>query len=365
MPEMDYTNQRLVIESNKVEPGSVSWRSPSNIALIKYWGKHGRQLPQNPSVSFTLDQAYTETTLEYFPKNGPDLGLELEFLFEGKPNEAFREKTLKFLESITDIFPFLRQLHLKVRSSNSFPHSAGIASSASAMSALALCLCSLEYELFGTLEDDQAFRKKASFISRLGSGSACRSIFAKAAIWGATPDIEQASDLFAIPYSEEINPVFHTFHDDILIVSKKEKKVSSRAGHGLMEGNIFADNRYRQAKIRFRDLISALKKGDLETFGRITEAEALTLHALMMASPTPFLLLQANTINILHQLTAFRESNGLPVYFTLDAGPNPHILYPDQYAKEVQQFIRGELSVFCEDWIEDQMGEGPMQLSFD
>lgn len=362
---MDYTNSHLVIETTTVEPGSISWRSPSNIALIKYWGKHGRQLPQNPSISFTLDQAFSETTLEYIPKVGADQGIVVDFLFEGKENEAFQQKIKKYLESITDIFPFLRQFNLKIRSSNSFPHSAGIASSASGMSALALCLCSLEYELFGTLEDDQAFRQKASYVARLGSGSACRSIYAKTAIWGETPAVEATSALYAIPYWEEINPIFHNFHDDILIVSKGEKKVSSRAGHELMDGNIYAENRYRQANQRFRQLISALKSGDLETFGRITEGEALSLHAMMMASPTPYLLLHPNTIQIIQRLQDFRNSSGHPIYFTLDAGPNPHLLYPDSVAKEAQQFIRGELSEFCVDWIEDQVGDGPLQLAED
>lgn len=362
---MDYTNSHLVIETTKIEPGSISWRSPSNIALIKYWGKHGRQLPQNPSISFTLDQAFSETILEYSPKTGADQGIELEFFFEGEPNEAFQQKVQKFLESITDIFPFLRQLRFKIKSSNSFPHSAGIASSASGMSALALCLCSLEYELFGTLENDEAFRRKASYVARLGSGSACRSIYATAAVWGHNTEIEAASDLFAIPVGEELHPIFHNFHDDILIVAKGEKKVSSRAGHGLMENNVYAEDRYRQAKQRFRQLYSAMKSGDLEVFGRITEAEALTLHAMMMAGPTPYLLLQPHTISIINRLQAFRATSDIPVYFSLDAGPNPHILYPHQVAKEVQQFIRGELSQWCEDWIEDQVGLGPLQLGAD
>jgi diphosphomevalonate decarboxylase len=362
---MDYTNSRLVIETTKIEAGAISWRSPSNIALIKYWGKHGRQLPQNPSISFTLDQAFSETILEYTPKTGADQGIELEFLFEGQRNETFEQKVHKFLESITDIFPFLRQLKLRIKSSNSFPHSAGIASSASGMSALALCLCSLEYELFGTLENDQAFRQKASYVARLGSGSACRSIYATAAVWGQTNEIETASDLYAIPVGDQLHPVFQQFHDDILIVAKSEKKVSSRAGHGLMENNVYAEDRYRQARQRFRQLYGAMKSGDLETFGRITEAEALTLHAMMMAGPTPYLLLQPHTISIIQRLQSFRAASSVPVYFSLDAGPNPHLLYPDSAAKEVQQFIRGELSQWCEDWIEDQVGPGPLQLDVD
>ena len=135
---LDYINPKLLVDTTSLEPGEVHWRSPSNIALIKYWGKHGRQLPRNPSISFTLNNAFTDTTLQYVAKQGNDQLINLSFNFSGAPNEAFRLKMVKFLESIVDIFPFLRQLDLKIDSYNSFPHSAGIASSASSMSALAL-----------------------------------------------------------------------------------------------------------------------------------------------------------------------------------------------------------------------------------
>ena len=87
-----YINPKLVVETSKLKEGSVTWRSPSNIAIIKYWGKHGVQLPKNPSISFTLENAYTETKFEYSPKTGVDTGLQVEFLFEGKENEAFKAK---------------------------------------------------------------------------------------------------------------------------------------------------------------------------------------------------------------------------------------------------------------------------------
>lgn len=359
---MDYINPKLVVETTKIEPGTISWRSPSNIALIKYWGKHGRQLPRNPSISFTLDQAYTETTLDYSPKKGADEGISLLFYFDGQPNEAFQHKVQTFLQGIADIFPFLRQLDLKIHSANSFPHSAGIASSASSMSALALCLCSLEYQLFGTLESDEEFRRKASYVARLGSGSACRSIYGTAAIWGNHGDVPESSDLYAIPYADALHSIFHTYHDDILLVAKEEKSVSSRAGHSLMEDNPYADSRYRQAKQRFSRLLSALRTGDLDTFGSIVEGEALSLHAMMMASSIPYMLLHPGTISIIQKVQQYRRNTGQPLYFSLDAGPNPHLLYPDTVAKDVQNFIRGELSEHCVEWIEDEAGPGPMQL---
>ncbi|MCB0588266.1 MAG: diphosphomevalonate decarboxylase [Phaeodactylibacter sp.] len=359
---IDYSNPKLVIETSKIEPGSITWRSPSNLAIIKYWGKHGRQLPRNPSISFTLDKAFTETTLAYEPKTGVDQGIALEFLFEGEPNPAFEEKVRKFLESIVDIFPFLRQLNLSIDSRNSFPHSSGIASSASSMSALALCLCSLEDELFNSLEDDEAFRQKASYVARLGSGSACRSIYAGLAEWGAMGEIEGASDLYAIPYSDQAHEVFLTYQDAILIVSKGQKSVSSRAGHALMDNNPYAESRYQQARQRLHALLMSMRTGDLEAFGQILEAEALTLHALMMASN--YILIKPQTLGLIEKVRGYRKDTGHPLFFSLDAGPNLHLLYPGRIKEEVENFIETELVSYCEEgqWIADEVGKGPLQL---
>lgn len=360
---IDYKDPKLVIETSKIEAGSISWRSPSNLAIIKYWGKHGRQLPRNPSISFTLDKAYTETSLKYEPKTGVDQGIALEFLFDGQPMPPFEEKIRKFLEGIIDIFPFLRQLKLSVHSANSFPHSSGIASSASSMSALALCLCTLEDELFDSLENDEAFRQKASYVARLGSGSACRSIYAGLAEWGEMGEIEGSSDLYAIPY-EDVHESFLSYQDAILLVSKGQKPVSSRAGHALMDDNPYAESRYRQARQRLHNLLMAIRTGDLEAFGNMLEAEALTLHALMMASGQPYLLIKPNTLALIEKVQDFRKETGSPLYFSLDAGPNLHLLYPGQIKAEVENFINAELVQYCENgqWIADQVGKGPLQL---
>ncbi len=359
---LNYINPALQVPTNHSHSGKTTWRSPSNLALVKYWGKYGRQFPRNPSISFTLNNAYTETTLEYAPKSGTGTDIELDFYFDGAKNEAFRAKQLKFLESIADIFPFLRQIKCTVHSYNSFPHSAGIASSASSMSALALCLCSVERDLFGTLQEDAAFRQKASFVSRLGSGSACRSVYPVMAVWGE--GVERGSNLYAVPYAEDVHEIFHTFHDDILIISKSEKSVSSRAGHALMEGNPYADVRYAQANTRLNDLLIALRKGDLERFGDITENEALTLHALMMTSHPSYVLMEANSLAAIQKVRAFRLDSKIPLYFSLDAGPNLHLLYPDAHTNTVQDFIRQELAPLCEDgkWIPDVVGNGAVEV---
>ncbi len=360
---MDYYNTNLIVESSKTQPGSVGWRSPSNLAIIKYWGKHGVQLPRNPSISFTLKNAYTNTWIDYRPKQSNDPNVSLDFFFNEQPNETFKAKVQKYLSGLTEIFPFLKQLHLTIRSTNSFPHSAGIASSASSMSALALCLCSIERNLFGTLQNKTEFKQKASYLARLGSGSACRSVYGEMTIWGASSSVEYSSDEYAIPFTG-LHEVFKTYHDDILIISQGEKSVSSRAGHELMDSNIYAQSRYEQAKQRFRSLLDILKAGDIEAFGKIAEAEALALHALMMLSNPPFTLLKPNTIAAIEKLQNYRASSGQPVYFSLDAGPNLHILYPNEVKTDFQAFIKNELLQFCENgtYIEDEVGSGPIEL---
>mgnify|MGYP001231952553 CR=1 FL=1 len=361
---MDYRNSHLVVETNKIEPGNVSWKSPSNLAIIKYWGKHGVQLPRNPSISLTLENAHTQTRLSYEPRKDSKPEVMLELFLDGEANPAFGQKVKGFLESIVEIYPFLRQLFFKIETSNSFPHSAGIASSASGMSALALCLCSLERRFFSTLKNESDFLQKASFLARLGSGSACRSVYPYMAAWGESSLIEHSSDLYAVPFEKELHEVFRTYHDDILLVSKEEKSVSSRIGHGLMENNPYASSRYQQAKQRMAQLVDALKNGDVDAFGQIAESEALTLHALMMTSYPSYILMKPNSLLLIEKVKSFRETNKIPLYFSLDAGPNLHLLYPHSNASDVKAFIKQDLLQYCVDkqYIEDKAGAGPSEI---
>jgi diphosphomevalonate decarboxylase len=361
---MDYNNSKLIVESANIEAGHAYWRSPSNLAIIKYWGKYGNQLPQNPSISLTLANCFTETVLEYKAKEDPSNEIELEFLFNGEPNEQFRAKTVAFFESLIPIFPFLKQLKMRVQSANSFPHSAGIASSASGMSALALCLCTLEDRFFGTLSDAAAFDKKASYIARLGSGSACRSIFPVMSLWGEFSAVEGSSNEYGIGMEHAVHDVFKGFHNAIMIASMEEKSVSSRAGHALMEGNPYSTPRYQQAKERLLRLLDILKAGDIEAFGTIAEEEALTLHALMMASTPSYTLMKPSTLAMIEAIRQYRAETKHPVYFSLDAGPNIHLLYPDAVKEEVQLLIDQQLAPLCQNgvWIKDWVGEGPEEI---
>ena len=337
--------------------GTVKWQSPSNIALVKYWGKKGVQLPQNPSISFTLSNCRTETEIS-FDVSGR---FSLRFLFEGKENQAFAAKIEKFLLDHVADFPWLNRMSLNMESSNTFPHSSGIASSASSMSALVLCLLDIDRMLKGEAEIDL---QKASCLARIASGSASRSVFPMMALWGKTDALATSSDEYAVSLENQINPIFKTYCDSILIVSDAAKSVSSRAGHSLMENNPYAAARYAQANRNIENLLAALRDGDLETFIEITESEAMQLHALMMCSTPSFILMKPNTLNIISEIRRFRETTQIPLCFTLDAGPNVHLLYPKQYADAAKTFINENLVRYCTDskWIKDYVGNGPKKI---
>ena len=331
----------------------VSAKSPSNIAIVKYWGKHGVQLPNNPSISFTLSRCFTETSIEVNQNDGDNY--HISFLFEGKESPKFQEKIEKYLVDNQQYFGFMKGLDLKIESYNSFPHSSGIASSASSMSALVLCL--LKIEKIVNQEETPIDLQKASFLSRLASGSAARSVYPIMTLWGQTPSVSISSDDYAVPLADMVAPVFQTYHDSIMIVSNKEKSVSSRAGHSLMNGHPLADQRYATARQHTEQLLKILQNGDVQEFMKITEAEALQLHEMMATSNPPYQLLEPNTLKIIDLVKQFRHDTGTPVCFTLDAGPNVHVLYPDACESEVKQFIREQLLQYCHEykWIDDKV----------
>jgi diphosphomevalonate decarboxylase len=352
----NYKNKGLSF--NNIPTGELACHSPSNIALVKYWGKIDAQIPCNPSISFTLNNALSKTKLNYGPSESGQF--ELEFLFENTRNPKFEEKIVKFFQSLTDVFPFINQLKFSFESENTFPHSAGIASSASGMSAIAMILCEMEKQHFGTLQDKNEFLEKASFLARLGSGSACRSLYPELVSWGEIEGYSNTSNLYATQMNHEVDAVFSTYHDDILIVDNKEKSVSSRAGHNLMNGNPYAEPRFQQGKENVVKIIDIMKAGNLDDFNAIVESEALTLHAMMMTSNPYFLLMRPNTVTIIEKIFAYRNDTKLPVCFTLDAGPNIHLLYPDSIKTEVKDWINTDLKPLTHQntVIEDQIGQG-------
>jgi diphosphomevalonate decarboxylase len=344
--------------SHSIESGSFQWSSPSNIALVKYWGKKDSQIPANPSVSFTLNNCKTITKLAFAKKQSQD-AFSFDLLFEGKPKEDFKPKIQQFFERVLVYLPFLKDYHFTIDTQNTFPHSSGIASSASGMAALAMNLMSLEKALNPEMTEEY-FYKKASFLARLGSGSACRSIKGKVVVWGNHDNIKGSSDLFGVELPNAIHENFKNFQDTILLVDKGEKQVSSSVGHNLMNGHPFAERRFEQALENLDQLISTFESGNLDEFITIVESEALTLHSMMMTSIPYFILMKPNTLEIINAIWKFRNETKIPVCFTLDAGANVHILYPENVKEKVLQFIKEELVGYCQNgqYICDQIGVG-------
>jgi len=343
--------------------GKVTWKAPSNIALVKYWGKRPVQIPANPSISFTLDACATTTSVTFDKKEKSD-GFSFDLFFEGKPKEDFKPKIQTFFERIENYLPFLKAYHFTIETSNSFPHSSGIASSASGMAALSMCLMDIEKTLNPSMDED-LFHAKASYLARLGSGSACRSIKGNLVQWGAHKNIPKSSDLYGITYPFEVNPVFKSYCDTILLVHKGQKQVSSTVGHQLMHDHPFAENRFQQAFDNLDGLKPILADGDLQEFIKLVESEALTLHAMMMTSMPYFMLMKPDTLEIINKIWEYREATKTPVCFTLDAGANVHVLYPSSEREKVQGFIQDKLAEHCENgqYIHDQVGAGAIKLS--
>lgn len=339
----------------------AGWRSPANIALVKYWGKSPGQFPRNPSLSLTLEESCTETSLSIRSPGSDEF--HLEFHFEGRSDHLMARRAGSYMESLFPYFPFLKTCSIRVETRNTFPHAAGIASSASGMSALALCLCSLEEEILGK-ERGEDFYRKASYLARLGSGSACRSVYGGFVSWGNPGGKVPGTEEHAIPLERETGSSFRSLYDAILIVDPGVKKIPSSAGHALMEDHPFARARFEQAGQNYTRLLAALKENDIKSFIRITENEALCLHGLMMSSDPGYLLMKAGTLEILSRIRSFREESGTFLCFSLDAGPNVHLIYPVGERERILTFVRNELLEFCHEgrWIDDRMGGGPVEL---
>lgn len=324
----------------KISNQKVTESCPSNIALIKYWGKYENQIPANPSISYTLNLCKTNTEMEFVA----DEAFSVQTFLAGKEELKFAEKIEKYFKTIEQYLPWVLKGKYIIKTENTFPHSSGIASSASGFGAIAKCLMTLDRSFSGQTDEDFSI-KKASFLARLGSGSACRSLYDGLVVWGETKEVSGSSDLFAVRYpNEEVHEVFRSFNDWVLLIHEGEKSVSSTVGHGLMNTNPYAERRFQEAHENFASIKTILKEGDMKAFIKLVEHEALTLHAMMMMSEPAFILMQAGTLAVINKIWEFRKETNLPLFFTLDAGANVHLLFPSNKDEDkISAFIIKEL----------------------
>lgn len=368
------------------EPGQTAWECPSNIALVKYWGKDAGQIPMNASVSFTLKASVVRISMAWKPVGEGSGGLS-EFSLNGARNAGFQKRIAGYLHSLQPFFPFLSRTAISVKSESTFPHSAGIASSAAAFGALSLCICSMEQQLLQGVpgreypevaaktesgvvnpkneKPDPGFLEKASFMARLGSGSACRSVHGGFVAWGETPTLAGSGWESGVRlYDRDVDTRFSGLRDAILVVDDGEKAVSSSAGHALMRQHVYRSSRIAQAGANMEKMLMAVRLGDEDMFFRVLENEALALHGLMMTSDPGFVLMKPATLEALQRIRDFREKSGLNLGYTMDAGPNIHLIYFSRDADVVRSFIQQEILPLCAGrrWIDDGIGEGPVPV---
>ena len=337
----DFTGNKNFAISSQM----VSASCPSNIALIKYWGKYERQIPANPSISYTLNNCKTNTSMEFVA----DEKFSVQTFLSGNEEKKFAEKIEKYFRNIEEFLPWILKGKYVIKTENTFPHSSGIASSASGFGAIAKCLMELDQQFSG-LQDSDFKLRKASFLARLGSGSACRSLYDGLVVWGATKEVEDSSDLYALQYpNDQIHEIFKHFNDWVLLIHEGEKSVSSTVGHSLMNTNPYAERRFQEAHENFAVLKEILKTGDMQNFIKLVEHEALTLHAMMMMSDPAFILMKTGTLAVINKIWDYRKETGLPLFFTLDAGANVHLLFPaDKDEDQIKEFIVKELLQFTQ-----------------
>lgn len=290
--------------------------APANIAFIKYWGKRNGSLnlPFSNSISMNLSECFTKTTVEF------DEGLSDDAVkIDGKiATEKERARVSKFLDEVRKLAKM--KAYAKVDSKNSFPKGTGIASSASAFAALALA--------GSRAAGLNLSKKELSILARLGSGSACRS----------TPDgfVEwKKGTKHKTSYAVQLVPPNHwDLRDIVLILSTKEKKVGSTEGHKLAPSSPFFKKRLQTLPKRINSLREALLKKDFPGFGRLLEQEAIELHIIAMTCNPPIFYLEPATWEIINKVRKWREE-GVPIFFTLDAGPNVHLICESKNEKEI------------------------------
>jgi diphosphomevalonate decarboxylase len=347
---------------------SVGYQCPSNIALVKYWGKKssGVQLPANPSISWSLGDLHASTTVDAKPRNG---GNAFVFTLDGRPKPSFEPKIAAFLNKISGDCPWLEQFTLHINSSNNFPHGTGIASSAAGFGALGLCLAHMEQVVMGDVHlaskvNGMDFWQRSSYLSRIGSGSACRSMFEQPAVWGESSAVPNSSDLFAVPLLSPVHDNLQGWKDVVLIVDDGEKSVSSTAGHALLDQHPYAEARFVQAQKNLASLVAAMVGGDVDQFIAIVESEALQLHAMMMTSLPYYLLVRPNTLAIIEKIWQFRTSAKLPLCFTLDAGANVHLLFDGKVEETVMNFVNNTLLPYCKNgqYLCSATGKRPLNI---
>lgn len=323
--------------------GKATAQVGSNIAFIKYWGVANAQLnlPLNNSISMTLENASTTTTVAFGNQSDKDLVvLDGEELSQTKVERIVHQ--LDRLRALAGV-----DLKARVESQNNFPMASGIASSASGFAALTVASAAA---LGLDLSPGQL-----SGLARRASGSASRSLFGGFVEWEKGDD-----DLSS--RAHQLYPAEHwDLHDVVAVVSSEEKAVSSASGHLLAESSPLLPGRIAHLPQALDEVRTAISTRDLDQLGPAIELDALSMCSVMMTSTPTLLYWRPGTIEIFHMVQKWRNEDGLSVYYTVDAGPNVHLICEAEIAPEVESRLQ-RLSM-VERIISGGPGPGPRLLT--
>ena len=290
-----------------------------NIAFIKYWGNrdHEARIPSNGSLSMNLSGLVTRTTVTF----RPDLGGDRLILHGHMVGGQALARVSRVLDRVRAWSAM--GWYAEVQSENNFPTGAGVASSAAAFAALAVAAAAAAGL---TLPERDLGR-----LARLGSGSASRSVPGGFVEWHAGTRDEDS-------FAESIAPPSHwALTDCVAIVSASHKAVGSSRGHLLAETSPYQAVRVADAPRRLRLCREAILQRDFEAFAAVVEADCHMMHAVMQTSTPPLLYWEPTTVALMHAVRRWREQEGLPVAYTIDAGPNVHVLCPEAAADTVRR----------------------------
>ncbi|MBX7115413.1 MAG: diphosphomevalonate decarboxylase [Myxococcaceae bacterium] len=298
-------------------------RAHPNIALVKYWGKRDEALilPHQSSLSLTLAPLAITTTVE-FGVPGDDFVSINGVFAKGKP----RDRVLGVIERLRAANASLGSA--RVDSQGDFPVSAGLASSAAAFAALAVAA----QKAAGLALDTQA----ASILARLGSGSACRSIQGGVCVWNRGERVDGADSFASQAFKAEHWPELRM---TVAVIGRDEKEVSSRDGmRHTVETSPYYSAWVRDAEAEVKTALAAIAVRDFETLGQIAERNAWRMHATAFAACPPVNYMLPGTLRVIDGLRSLR-ADGVPAYFTLDAGPNPVVLHLAKHASQVHEWL--------------------------
>jgi diphosphomevalonate decarboxylase len=287
-----------------------------NIAFIKYWGNEDDilRLPSNASLSMNLDALHTTTTVLFDDTlTGDTLTIN---------NETASGAALNRVAAHLDLVRAQAKITTAARvvSHSNFPMGSGIASSASAFAALSVAAAAAA----GLSLDEAALSR----LARRGSGSASRSVPGGYCQWVTGTDKTSIATSIAPPEHWDLRDV-------VVIASQEHKPVGSSDGHRLAKTASLQEARVAGAEERLTQCREALLARNLKIMGQVMEEDAVIMHAVMMSSQPPLYYWNTATMDIIQATQRWRKQ-GLPVYFTIDAGPNVHLICEARHQKEVE-----------------------------